>query len=228
MILASLAAAFFWGMAHALSPGHGKTIVAAYLVGRRGTPWHAAALGGIVTVTHTIGVFALGLVTLALSQFIVPDQLYPWLNLVSGVLVVAIGATVFRSRFRHRHPHTHGPGHDHHGHASGPGPETGPSRGSLIAVGISGGLLPCPSALVVLLAAISLHRVAFGILLIVAFSAGLALSITGIGLVAVFAKQIFKRASFDGRLVRLLPAASALVILAAGLAMTVRALPKVS
>jgi nickel/cobalt exporter len=218
VILASLAAAFFWGMAHALSPGHGKTIVAAYLVGRRGTPWHAAALGGIVTVTHTIGVFALGLVTLALSQFIVPDQLYPWLNLASGVLVVAIGATVFRSRFRRR-GHSHG--HHHHEHE-------GPSRGSLVAVGISGGLLPCPSALVVLLAAISLHRVAFGMLLIVAFSAGLALSITGIGLVAVFAKQIFSRASFEGRLVRLLPAVSALVILAAGLAMTLRALPKVS
>jgi nickel/cobalt exporter len=223
VILASLAAAFFWGMAHALSPGHGKTIVAAYLVGQRGTPWHAAALGAIVTATHTIGVFALGLVTLALSAFIVPEQLYPWLNLVSGVLVVAIGATVFRSRFRHR-GHTH----DHHSHAPGPGPEAGPSRRSLVAVGITGGLLPCPSALVVLLAAISLHRVAFGMLLIVAFSAGLALSITGIGLVAVYAKQIFKRASFEGRLVRLLPAASALVILAAGLAMTVRALPKVS
>jgi ABC-type nickel/cobalt efflux system permease component RcnA len=223
VILASLAAAFFWGMAHALSPGHGKTIVAAYLVGQRGTPWHAAALGAIVTATHTIGVFGLGLVTLALSAFIVPEQLYPWLNLVSGVLVVAIGATVFRSRFRHR-GHTH----HHHSHAPGPGPGTGPSRRSLVAVGISGGLLPCPSALVVLLAAISLHRVAFGMLLIVAFSAGLALSITGIGLVAVYAKQIFKRASFEGRLVRLLPAASALVILAAGLAMTVRALPKVN
>ena len=223
VILASLAAAFFWGMAHALSPGHGKTIVAAYLVGQRGTPWHAAALGAIVTATHTIGVFGLGLVTLALSAFIVPDQLYPWLNLVSGVLVVAIGATVFRSRFRHR-GHTH----DHHSHAPGPGPGTGPSRRSLVAVGITGGLLPCPSALVVLLAAILLHRVAFGMLLIVAFSAGLALSITGIGLVAVYAKQIFKRASFEGRLVRLLPAASALVILAAGLAMTMRALPKVS
>jgi nickel/cobalt exporter len=220
VILASLAAAFFWGMAHALSPGHGKTIVAAYLVGRRGTLWHAAALGAIVTATHTIGVFALGLVTLALSAFIVPEQLYPWLNLVSGVLVVAIGATVFRSRFRHR-GHTHDHDHHHHEHEA-------PSRGSLVAVGITGGLLPCPSALVVLLAAISLHRVAFGMLLIVAFSAGLALSITGIGLVAVFAKQIFKRASFEGRLVRLLPAASALVILAAGLAMTVRALPKVS
>jgi nickel/cobalt exporter len=222
VILASLAAAFFWGMAHALSPGHGKTIVAAYLVGQRGTPWHAAALGAIVTATHTIGVFGLGIVTLALSAFIVPEQLYPWLNVVSGVLVVAIGATVFRSRFRHR-GHTH----DHHSHAPGPGPETGPSRRSLVAVGITGGLLPCPSALVVLLAAISLHRVAFGMLLIVAFSAGLALSITGIGLVAVYAKQIFKRASFEGRLVRLLPAASALVILAAGLAMTARALPKV-
>jgi len=221
VILASLAAAFFWGMAHALSPGHGKTIVAAYLVGQRGTPWHAAALGAIVTATHTIGVFALGLVTLALSAFIVPEQLYPWLNLVSGVLVVAIGATVFRSRFRHR-GHTHG--HRHHHHHE----HEAPSRRSLVAVGVTGGLLPCPSALVVLLAAISLHRVAFGMLLIVAFSAGLALSITGIGLVAVFAKQVFKRASFEGRLVRLLPAASALVILAAGLAMTVRALPKVS
>jgi len=221
VILASLAAAFFWGMAHALSPGHGKTIVAAYLVGQRGTPWHAAALGAIVTATHTIGVFALGLVTLALSAFIVPEQLYPWLNLVSGVLVVAIGATVFRSRFRHR-GHTHGHTHNHHHE------HEAPSRRSLVAVGVTGGLLPCPSALVVLLAAISLHRVAFGMLLIVAFSAGLALSITGIGLVAVFAKQVFKRASFEGRLVRLLPAASALVILAAGLAMTVRALPKVS
>jgi nickel/cobalt transporter (NicO) family protein len=221
VVLASLAAAFFWGMAHALSPGHGKTIVAAYLVGRRGTPWHAAALGAIVTATHTIGVFALGLVTLALSAFIVPEQLYPWLNLVSGVLVVAIGATVFRSRLRHRRGHAHDHGHHHHEHDA-------PSGRSLVAVGITGGLLPCPSALVVLLAAISLHRVAFGMLLIVAFSAGLALSITGIGLVAVFAKQIFKRASFNGPLVRLLPAASALVILAAGLAMTVRALPKVS
>jgi nickel/cobalt exporter len=219
VILASLGAAFFWGMAHALSPGHGKTIVAAYLVGQRGTPWHAAALGLIVTATHTIGVFALGLVTLALSQFIVPEQLYPWLNLVSGVLVVGIGAAVFRSRFRHRRAHDHD--HHHHHHDA-------PSRASLLTVGISGGLLPCPSALVVLLAAISLHRVAFGMVLIVAFSAGLALSITGIGLVAVFAKQVFKRASFEGRLIRLLPAASALVILAAGLAMTARALPKVS
>jgi nickel/cobalt exporter len=89
-------------------------------------------------------------------------------------------------------------------------------------------LLPCPSALVVLLAAISLHRIAFGLVLIVAFSAGLALTITGIGLVAVLARSTFRRIGFDGPLVRLLPAVSALVILAAGLAMTLKAVPKVS
>jgi nickel/cobalt transporter (NicO) family protein len=215
VILASLGAALFWGAAHALSPGHGKTIVTAYLVGQRGTPRHAALLGLIVTVTHTLGVFALGLVTLALSQFIVPERLYPWLNLASGLLVVGIGASVLRARLRRRAPR-------HHRH------EHGTSFRSLFAVGVSGGLLPCPSALVVLLAAISLHRVAFGLLLILAFSAGLALSITGIGLAAVLARGAFRRASFDGRLMRLLPAASALVILAAGLTMTVRAFPKVS
>jgi nickel/cobalt transporter (NicO) family protein len=217
VILASLGAALFWGAAHALSPGHGKTIVTAYLVGQRGTPRHAALLGLIVTVTHTIGVFALGLVTLGLSQLVVPDRLYPWLNLVSGLLVVGIGASVLRARWRRRR-------HDHHHHHH----EHPTSFRSLVAVGVSGGLLPCPSALVVLLAAISLHRVAFGLLLIVAFSAGLALSITGVGLAAVLARSAFRRASFEGPLVRLLPAASALVILAAGVAMTLRAVPKVS
>jgi nickel/cobalt transporter (NicO) family protein len=222
VILASLGAAVFWGAAHALSPGHGKTIVTAYLVGRRGTPRHAALLGLIVTITHTIGVFTLGLVTLALSQFVVPDRLYPWLNLVSGLLVVGIGASVFRARWRHGRAHAHGHHHHHH-HAE-------PAVGfrSLLAVGVSGGLLPCPSALVVLLAAISLHRVAFGLLLILAFSVGLALTITAIGCAAVLTRGAFRRMSFEGPLVRLLPAASALVILAAGLAMTVRAVPKVS
>ena len=223
VILASLAAAVFWGAAHALSPGHGKTIITAYLVGQRGTPSQAALLGLIVTATHTVGVFTLGLVTLALSQLIVPDQLYPWLNLASGLLVVGIGTTVLRARLHRRareHGHDHAHRHDH-AHAD-------PSRRSLLAVGVSGGLLPCPSALVVLLAAISLHRIAFGLLLIVAFSAGLALSVTGVGLLAVLARSTFRRLSFEGRLMRLLPAASALVILAAGVAMTLRAFPKVT
>jgi nickel/cobalt exporter len=225
VILASLGAALFWGAAHALSPGHGKAIITAYLVGQRGTPRHAALLGLIVTITHTIGVFALGLVTLLLSRFIVPDTLYPWLNLVSGMLVVAIGASVLRSRWRHSRAHARGHHHHHHHHHHH---DHDLSARSLLAVGVSGGLLPCPSALVVLLAAISLHRVAFGLLLIVAFSAGLALTITGIGLVAVLARGVFGRVSLEGRVVALLPAASALVILAAGLAMTIHALPKVT
>ena len=221
VIAASLGAALFWGMAHALSPGHGKTIVTAYLVGQRGTPRHAALLGLVVTATHTVGVFALGAITLLLSRFIVPDQLYPWLNFVSGLLVVLIGASVLRARWRHSRAHAHGRDHHHHHH------EDGLSRRSLVAVGVSGGLLPCPSALVVLLAAISLHRVAFGMLLVVAFSIGLALTITGIGFAAVLARGAFRRLSFDGRVVSLLPTASALVILAAGLLMTLHALPKV-
>ena len=222
VILASLGAALFWGMAHALSPGHGKTIVTAYLVGQRGTPRHAALLGLVVTATHTVGVFALGAVTLLLSRFIVPETLYPWLNFTSGVLVVLIGASVLRSRWRHSRAHTRG--HDHHHHHDH---EDGLSRRSLVAVGVSGGLLPCPSALVVLLAAITLHRVAFGMLLVVAFSAGLALTITGIGLAAVLARGAFRRVSFDGRVVSLLPTVSALVIVAAGLVMTLHALPRV-
>jgi ABC-type nickel/cobalt efflux system permease component RcnA len=218
VVLASLAAAVFWGAAHALSPGHGKTIITAYLVGQRGTPRHAALLGLIVTATHTAGVFALGLVTLLLSRFIVPERLYPWLNLASGLLVVAIGASVLTARWRHRRSRSHHHHHHDHVHISGR---------SLLAVGVSGGLLPCPSALVVLLAAISLHRVAYGMILIVAFSFGLAASITGIGLVSVLAKRAFRRVSFEGSLMRLLPALSAFVIVVAGIAMTARALPKV-
>jgi nickel/cobalt exporter len=226
VVLASLALALFWGAAHALSPGHGKSIVTAYLVGQRGTPWHAALLGLIVTATHTVGVFSLGLVTLALSQFIVPDQLYPWLNLTAGMLVISIGVSVLAARFRHARAHAHG--HDHHHHHHHEDETAGPSFRSLLAVGVSGGLLPCPSALVVLLAAISLHRVAFGLLLIVAFSVGLALSITGIGLVAVAAKRAFARARFDGAVLRALPALSAAVIVIAGVVMTLHALPKVT
>jgi len=222
VILGSLALALFWGAAHALSPGHGKTIVSAYLVGSRGTPWHAALLGLITTATHTAGVFALGGVTLLLSQWIVPDRLYPWLDLSAGVMVVGVGATVLASRARHAHAHRHGDAHHHHHHEHDHG------RRSLLAVGISGGLLPCPSALVVLLAAISLHRVAFGMLLVLAFSLGLAAAITAVGLVAVLAKSAFRRLDGRGRALSLLPAVSALVIVLAGVAMVARALPKVS
>jgi ABC-type nickel/cobalt efflux system permease component RcnA len=239
-VLISLAVAMFWGAVHALSPGHGKAIVSAYLIGARGTARHAFYLGAITTVTHTIGVFALGGVTLALSEVIVPEDLYPWLNLVSALLVVLVGVAVLRSRILdwlrsrshgHRHSHGHAHSHEHghdqghgHGHHHHPSP-AGVDRRGLLAVGISGGLLPCPTALVVLLAAISLHRVGYGLVLIVAFSIGLAATITAIGLLAIGAKRLFDRTSFDGPLIRALPAVSALVILAFGIAMTVRSLP---
>ena len=234
-IALSILIAMFWGAAHAFSPGHGKSIVAAYLVGSRGTSRHAAFLGMTVTVTHTIGVFALGLVTLSLSAFIVPDQLYPWLNLASALLIVAVGISVLRWRVRewrrrtppgqgHHHDHSHSHGHGHHHHHHEHDQALSPRR--LLGIGVSGGIVPCPTALVVLLAAISLHRVGYGLVLILAFSAGLAAAMTGIGLVAVTAKRTFERVDFNGGVIRLLPALSAVVVLGLGLAMTVRALPR--
>ena len=141
VILLSLLIAAFWGAAHALTPGHGKAIVAGYLVGTKGRPIDAVLLGGIVTITHTIGVFALGFVTLLLSRFIVPETLYPWLTLTSGLLVVAVGGSVLFSRARRRGHHHHGHSHEHghHHHHD----HTHDRRG-LLGVGIAAGLLPVP------------------------------------------------------------------------------------
>jgi nickel/cobalt transporter (NicO) family protein len=227
-VLLSLLVAMFWGAAHALSPGHGKSIVAAYLVGSRGTARHALFLGLTVTVTHTIGVFALGLITLSLSEFIVPDQLYPWLNLVSALLIVAVGLSVLRWRVREWRKRAPAHDHHHHGHDHHHEHDHALSARRLLGIGISGGIVPCPTALVVLLAAISLHRVGYGLILILAFSVGLAAAMTAIGILAVSAKRVFSRVDFNGGLIRLLPAISALVVLGLGLAMTVRALPHVT
>ncbi len=216
----SLLIAAFWGAAHALTPGHGKALVAAYLVGTKGTPRHAFMLGATVTAAHTAGVFAIGLVTLGLSQFILPEQLYPWLTLASGLLVVAVGASVLRHRLRARrhHSHQHHHGHDH---------DDGLTSKGILGVGVAAGLLPCPSALVVLLSAIALHRVGLGLALIVAFSVGLAATITAIGLVAVYARRAFGRLSLEGPVVRALPSVSAALIFAVGLVITARAIPGV-
>ena len=236
VLLLSFLIAAFWGAAHALTPGHGKAMVAAYLVGTKGTPRDAFLLGGTVTIAHTAGVFALGFVTLGLSAFIVPEQLYPWLTLVSGLLVVLVGASVLRQRLRsrgsgHQHQHEHGHDHDHHHghdhHHHHHDEDAALSSKGILGVGVAAGLLPCPSALVVLLSAIALHRVGLGLALIVAFSLGLAATITSIGLVAVFARRTFGRVSLDGRLVRALPALSAALILMVGLVITIRAVPGV-
>jgi nickel/cobalt exporter len=171
-------------------------------------------------------VFALGLVTLALSQYVVPEDLYPWLTLASGLLVVGVGVGVLRSRVKaakhqHQHHHHHNHNHDHpHSHTH----EV--STRSLIAMGASAGMIPCPSALVVLLAALSQHEVGLGLLLITAFSLGLAATITGIGLVVVYARTFLSR--FDvskSRTATALPAVSALAIVVVGCVLTAQAVP---
>ena len=222
VVALSLLVAFALGGLHALSPGHGKTVVAAYLVGSRGTARHALLLGAVVTVSHTIGVFLLGIVTLALSKAIVPEKLYPAIQLLSGLTIVAIGASLFVRRWRRRVPEEHG-----HSHAIEV-PESAPTASALLALGVSGGILPCPSALVVLLSAIALHRVGFGLVLIVAFSAGLASVLSGIGILVVRAGRLLSR--FDaagGWARRRLPAFSALLIGLLGAAIAVRALPDI-
>ncbi len=262
VLLFLLLAAFAWGAAHALSPGHGKVMVAAYLVGARGTARDAVALGAIVTVTHTIGVFALGAVTLVLSQYVLPETLYPYLNLTAGLLVIVIGLGALRSRARrghshghshghdghhhaqgrdHEHQHAHSHGHDGHHHHHGPEshvhshggaahshlpPERLTGRG-LLGMGAAAGLIPCPSALVVLLGAIAQQQIALGLLLITAFSLGLAGTLTVLGLAVVHTKARLPSGR-SGKLVAALPVASALVILLAGVLLTLRAVPTLS
>ena len=240
LVLLLLGAAFGWGALHALSPGHGKAMVAGYLAGSRGRPRHAVVLGITVTATHTAAVFALGLITLAASEYIVPEDLYPWLGVASGAMVVAIGLWVMRSRYlrwrqargggAHGHPHhDHHHGHSHaHDHADGAAPI---STRELLALGISGGLVPCPSALVVLVAAISQHRIGFGMVLIVAFSLGLAATVTGVGLVTIWGQRLVRsfrpeQRLFGGRLSGALPALSAGLIVLVGILITYRAWPE--
>lgn len=232
-LLFLLLAALGWGALHALSPGHGKAMVAAYLVGTNGTSRHAVTLGAVVTITHTIGVFALGLVTLLLAQYVLPEDLYPWLTLASGLMILAIGIAVLRTRLgHHRAQQAHGLQHEHqHGHHHGPHghhhdvPETITRKG-LIAMGASAGLIPCPSGLVVLLGAVAQHQVALGLLLILAFSVGLAATLTALGLLVVHARRVTTRLRVPQRLVTALPAASALLIVGLGCLLSLQAAPK--
>ena len=288
VMLTALLIAFVLGAAHALSPGHGKTIVGAYLIGSRGTPRHALFLGTTVTVTHTLGVFALGFATLAASRFFVPERLFPILSLISGVLVLAMGIILLVQRWRaarrpsarrahpaahtHHHEllHSHHPGdaahhgHDHHHHAHHPqhdehdhshshdhshvheaqsgaavlthshggsvhshlppgasGEEV--SWRSLLALGVSGGLVPCPSAMVLLLAAVALNKTAYGLVLVIAFSLGLAATLTLVGLMFLYARSRFRRGTRSAPWLRMLPVASAATITVIGAVLCVAA-----
>jgi len=232
----ALAGAVGLGAFHALEPGHGKTVVAAYLIGTRGTARHALYLGLIVTATHTAGVYLLGVVTLYASRYVVPERLYPWLGVLSGLIIAGVGCALFLQRYtrgeaththghtqahRHTRAHTHGHAHTH----NHPQPGETVSFRELLALGVTGGIVPCPAALVVLLSAIALQRIGFGLLLILAFSVGLATVLIAMGLLMVYARRFMVRFQGEGLLItRWLPLTSAATITVLGMAMVMQAL----
>lgn len=243
LFLAALIAAGL-GALHALEPGHGKTIVAAYLVGSRGTARHALLLGLIVTVSHTAGVYLLGIVTIYAQAYIVPERLYPFLAVLSGLLIAGMGLYLALQRFAgsgYAHSHSHGAGA--HSHAHGGLWHSHTHEGAhrheklamdcthkisfkqLLLLGITGGIVPCPAALVVLLSALALRRVGFGLFLIVAFSFGLAAVLIGMGLAVIYARRMLSKLPTEGQFIqRWLPLASAVMITILGCAIAVRGL----
>lgn len=275
--LLALLAAVVLGALHAFSPGHGKTVVGAYLIGSRATARHALFLGATVTITHTLGVFALGFATLVASRYILPERLFPVLALISGLLVLGMGvvllvqrwgaardvvtawfagkpgfraagkaAIAYRSLARatpmrrpagqfvlayaHDHAHANGHGHSHshdalgmHSHGGAMHSHLPPGAAgeavtwrSLLALGISGGLVPCPSAMVLLLAAIALNKTAYGMLLVVAFSAGLAATLAAVGLAFLYARNRLRAVTGAPRWTQVVPVLSAGVITVVG------------
>ena len=308
--LIALLVAMVLGALHAFSPGHGKTIVGAYLIGSRSTPRHAVFLGVTVTITHTLVVFAVGLATLFASRYIVPEHLFPALSLLSGLLVLGMGVVLFMQRWRgarnavaevvvrkleraftrrtpassrsalrpiplatrprfgmtgratphgvhdhgdghahvHAHAHAHGDGHTHahgdahdhgaglmHSHGGGtmhshlpPGGDGEPvSWRSLLALGVSGGLVPCPSAMVLLLAAIALNKTFYGLLMVVAFSIGLALTLIAVGFLFLYARSRFRKPLRHALWPQVLPVLSAMLITIVGLFLCYGALTSV-
>lgn len=248
MGLLSLFAAFGLGAFHALEPGHGKTLVAAYLVGSRGTVWHAVLLGLVVTASHTLVVYLLGAIALFAAHSVMPEDLYPWLELASGLLITGLGIALFTKAWRrsfrssHVHPHSHlgdshRRAHPHdHSHTYPSNHLHGSSRhhgecalaavgyGTLFTLGVTGGMVPCPAAIVVLLSAVAFQRIAFGLLLIVAFSLGLATVLVAIGLVCVSARGLLQRWGRESRWQTYLPFLAPLVITPLGLILVLRSL----
>ena len=290
----ALAIAVGLGILHALSPGHGKTIMAAYLLGSRGTVRTAVGLGLVVAFSHTAGVLALALLTLGASNLVPVERLYPVLGFVSGVIVIGLGAWLLWQRFvawhaspvmapehahaaghahdhghehdaracarrtstqhqwhahdhgaaeAHDHGHDHADHHDHdHDHAREQGVAVehghGPFRHrhevptqrtgwrGLAALGLAGGMVPSVSALILVLGAVSVGRPDLGVLLTLAFGAGMALVLGGIGVIAVVGGGMLSRAGrayIPGRLVAAVPMVAACLVLIAGLVMTAQA-----
>ena len=247
------------GSLHAMTPGHGKALVGAYLVGSQGRTRDAVFLGMIVTITHTGSVLLLGLITLIASHYILPALIAPWLEVISGVLVIIFGINLLIQRrhdlarfasnrikrpaegfsikvadhthendlsllHTHTHDHTHVGEHDHshlHSHAL---PANEITWKSLLTLGVSGGLVPCPDAIAILLVAVAVNRIPLGMVLILAFSIGLALVLIGIGIAIVQGVHFITRSDILSRFSAYAPVASAVVVSGLGIVLTVSAL----
>jgi nickel/cobalt transporter (NicO) family protein len=204
------------GAIHSLGPGHGKSLIGAYLIGAGGTLRQAAAVGAAVSVMHTASVLGLGLLVLSAERIFAPERVYPWLGLASGLVALGLGAALLLSRIhalseRRRHEHDH------------PHPSEPLSRRSLVALAFAGGILPSPSALVVLLGSVSIGRTALGLALIAAFSVGLAASLVAVGALAIRARHVATGRLPVG-LMRLAPVVSAACIALVGVLLTTRGL----
>ncbi len=245
LMLVGIAIAVALGAWHALLPGHGKTLMAAYMVGSGARMRHAVSVGAAVSVMHTASVLALGLLVLTLERTFRPESLYPWLGLASGLVALGLGAYLLVARLsawsRADAPHgpdaEHAHDHDHagvHGHDHGPGrhshevPDgTAPmSPRGLMALALAGGILPAPSALLVMLGAINAHRAVYGITLVLAFSVGLAVSLIVIGMGALKAREVMVR-RMSGTMGRLVPVLSAAAIVGVGVFLSLRSLAQI-
>ncbi|MFI6602110.1 nickel/cobalt transporter [Nonomuraea sp. NPDC050536] len=245
--LLAVGLAVLLGAGHALIPGHGKTIMAAYLAGRRGRPRDALVVGATVTATHTVGVLVIGLLLSAFTA-LAGESVLGWLGVASGVLITVIGIRLLltsrpESPYSHDHDHDHGHDRDHeHGDGDGRGHRPGHGHGhggdgrghahggdggrgkrlGLVGMGVASGLVPSPSALIVLLGAIALGRTWFGVALVTAYGFGMAatLTVTGLLLVKVVDRLERSRRRVFTRLSRLAPLGTAtmVVLLGAGLA----------
>lgn len=261
IILAGLGFAFIYGAGHALMPGHGKTLVAAYLIGSRGTVGQAILLGLIVTATHLSTVIIAGVLALTASHYVNQTALSVYLGIASGLIIVIMGVWIFYRRLTnplgdHGHSHNLGEEHNHHDdegqahshshhpddeshHSHTHSDETSPMLGSrprsrsacmetvslkqILALGISGGMVPCPTAIVILLMAITLKKTLWGLSLILAFSLGLAGVLIVIGIMMVTGVSLItssKHINLD-KFIRILSILSPALITLIGLAIII-------
>src|ERR1041385_5903812 len=211
------------GALHALEPGHAKSMMAAYIVAVRGTARQAVALGISAAVGHTIVVWGLAIAALALGSRYIVDEAEPWLTAISGILIVLLAIRMLWMLRGHVHRRHHDHAHDHHqdphGHSHAPPEVQGPvSTGQVVWFGFTGGLMPCPSAIAVLLVCVQIKAYALGVAMVGAFSVGVGATLVAVGLAVVWGSGRLSK-SWPGfeRIAQRLPYLSASIVLLMGL-----------